>query len=202
MFAWFDALWKSSTRANAIAANYADRFAEMAERNPPVTDADTLPGNVRAGWTAERIRKLRTAKHLWIDAGNLHHNRGRGIPGNQLMMTAMSRVFFGFAAEDLPTDSTLGTIAIRHAGYLRPECSLRYSNNSMDVLTLPVPGSGGPATYDQQPLLFSRKVEQGTTLYELSLGTKSERKKWVRASNAADAAYSMQGSPRRWGVIP
>jgi hypothetical protein len=201
MFDWFDDRWTRASTASSIAPQYVARFKELVKAAPPITDADTLPVSAKRWWTEERIRKVRSSAQLWIDAGNLHENRGKGNPGNQLMLKAMTRVFFGFAAEDLERNSTVGYVAIRYHGTVRESCSLRYSDNGMDVLTLPVPDHGGPPAYDQQSLLFSRTIERGRTIYELTVGTSAQRRRWAQKSRAADSEFRMQ-SGREWGVFP
>ncbi len=150
---WFDRAWMSADRFSAVEREYRARFATTQEK-PPVTDDDTLPGTRRRGLDLDRIQKLRSGSKLWIEAGNLHENLGAGQPGNQLMLSAMTRVFFGVGPEDVPNNTHLGYYNIRYGATLRTNCSLRYSDNSMDVLTLPLPGSEGPGSYDQRsPLL-------------------------------------------------
>jgi len=197
---WFDVAWDGASEISSLEDMYTQRFRETARAAPPVTDEDTLPARSRRGLRVDRIRKLRTAENLWIEAGNLHENRGVGVPGNQLMMSAMTRVFFGFAAQDVPTDSTIGSVAIRFRGAIRWDCSLRYSNNAMDVLTMPLPGGGGPPTYDQETLLFTRAQESGKIIFDLTLGSGHQPRTWKARSSSADAAFEMQGG-RQWGVF-
>ena len=115
------------------------------------------------------------------------------------MLSPMSRVFFGFPTQDLPTDSAIGSVAIRYSGHTRWDCPLRYSNNAMDVLTLPVPGSGGPSAYDQETLLFRQTQDGGRIVFEMTLGTVTQKRSWRRQSRSAVGAFTMS-SGRRWGV--
>ena len=68
----------------------------------------------------------------------------------------------------------------------------------MDKLTLPIPGAGGPAAYDQQTLLFTRLA---AGVYLLELGTTAQKQSWMRKSQQIDALWQMHGSPRKWGVF-
>jgi hypothetical protein len=200
---WFDAAWKAAARLTSVADDYESRFREAAKTRPPVTDDDTLPGRTLRGVDLDRIQKMRTASKLWIQAGNLHENLGAGQPGNQLMLSPMTRVFFGAGAEDLPINTHLGYYNIRYGRTLRTDCSLRFSHNSMDVLTLPHPGSEGPASYDQQVLCFTKVVQNGEVIFDLEVGNPAQRRSWKARSRAANASYSMQGRNRReWGAIP
>lgn len=202
MSKWFDRNWSGSARLARVEDAYEARYREMVRTTPPVIDDDTVPVKRRTWITEERLRKVRAADHLWIEAGNLHHNRGPGKPGNQLMMTPMTRVYFGFEARDVPTDTTLGSIAISYSGDVRWECSLRFSNNSMDVLTLPIPGMEGPTAYDQKTLLLTAREENRQVVYDLTLGTPTDRATWKQRSAAADTSFAMQGGQgRAWGVF-
>jgi hypothetical protein len=113
------------------------------------------------------------------------------------MLSPMTRVFFGFPAEDLDRDTFIGHVAIEYGGRLRGDCSLRFSNNSMDVLGLPVPGTEGPPKYDQETLMFERRADN---TFELTLGNASQVRQWQQKSAAIDADYRMS-SGRRWGVF-
>ena len=116
------------------------------------------------------------------------------------MMSPMTRVFFGFPAENLSRDTLIGRIAIEFDGYVRADCSLRYSNNSMEVLTLPIPVSQGPPAYDQETLLFERVVDNSGTRFLLSIGAPGEIANWIADSSSIASLHSMRGG-RQWGVF-
>lgn len=199
--AWFDRKWRQAAPLAGVSAEYETRYAAAAKGPPPIIDDDVLPTKQRRWMNAERARKLRTSDHLWIQAGNLHENRGRGNPGNQLMMTPMTRIFFGFPATDKPTNTLLGTVVIRYRGTTYPE-SLRFSDNAMDVLNLPIPGppGPGPVSYDGETLRFEKIVlPDGTAAFELELGTGAQRTRWRQRSAAKASNFAMQ-SGREWGV--
>jgi len=67
----------------------------------------------------------------------------------------------------------------------------------MDKLTLPIPDSGGPPSYDKKDLLFTRQSDGG---FVLSLGTADNKKDWVRSSQAISGHRRMT-SGRQWGVF-
>jgi len=199
-------LWRLSTPYERIAKEYEECFnAAENLKNPSPTDDDSAETDLTASRgtrhrsviTAQRLKQMRACRHLWIEAGNLHENRGQGRPGNQLMLSRMTRVFFGFPATDASRDSYIGSVSIRHEGRLRDDCSLRFSNNSMDVLTLPIPETEGPESYDGESLLF-RTI--GLTSFELVVGTPSAKRKWVRNSEKLEGLYKMS-SGRKWGVF-
>ena len=199
--AWFDAHWQQATPLGEIAADYEARYRAADNRKHPTpTDDDAAPSSVGTGrqLTPIQLRKLNVCKNLWIDAGNLHLNRGPGRPGNQLMLKRNSRVFFGFPARDLNRDTSLGDVAIDYGGTVRSDCSLRFSNNAMDVLTLPLPGSHGPAKYDQETLLFE---QIGLRRFRLTVGRRREVASWRHRSKAVDGHFRMSSGGREWGVF-
>ena len=154
----------------------------------------------RSRLRVEDLLRLRSAQHLWIEAGNVSRNRGPGVPGNQIMMRAMTRVFFGVAARDVPRDTHLGQLAIRYHGHTSWDRTLRYSNNAMDVLTVPVPGSpAGPPAYDNQTLVFSKVSHGGALIYELKVASPAEKTTLVRRSKKVGGHFVMS-SGRKFGV--
>ena len=196
---WFNRQWQEATPLNEIAEHYETEYrAADNRRHPTPTDDDAAPVGTRAQLTPLQLRKLNVCKHLWIEAGNLHLNRGADRPGNQLMLKRNTRVFFGFPALDLPKDTTLGNVAIEYGGTVRTDCSLRFSNNHMDVLTLPVPGSHGPAKYDQQTLCFE---QVGLRSFRLTVARRSDVNSWKRRSKVIDGHFRMSSGGREWGVF-
>ena len=198
---WFDSHWQTATPLSAIADHYEAQYRAAANRRHPTpTDDDAAPTSVGTGrqLTPIQLRKLNVCKHLWIEAGNLHLNRGPNRPGNQLMLKRNSRVFFGFPARDLSRDSTLGDVAIDCGGTVRSDCSLRFSNNGMDVLTLPLPGSHGPAKYDQETLCFE---QIGLRRFRLTVGRRRDVASWKRRSKAVEGHFRMSSGGREWGVF-
>ena len=116
------------------------------------------------------------------------------------MMSPFTRVYFGYPPDEVPRDTRVGYVAIRYGQTIRDNFSLRYSNNAMDVLSLPIPGEEGPDKYDGQVLLFSRKVERGAIAFHVRLGTTRDAAHWRRLSNRIGGLVTMT-SGRRWGVF-
>ena len=113
------------------------------------------------------------------------------------MLKRMSRVFFGFVANDVPENSQVGIIKISFNNNEFKEYSLTYSDNKMDKLVLPIPGDDGPQSYDNKVLHF-RAV--GPRKFELRVSAISKISRFRKRSEAVDGAFKMQ-SGREWGVF-
>lgn len=198
---WFDTAWNAAPRLNAtFIKEYRNIFESVPNLKHPLPTDDDSP-DVSTGnnqLTVEDLRKLRACSHLWIEAGNITKNRGRHLPGNQLMMKRLSRVFFGVPAVDVPQNSPLKHFEISYSGVPKSNCSLTFSDNGMDKLTLPIPGPGGPPAYDGKTLLFTRI---GAGSFQLECGTARQKRDWIRKSMAIDAHYEMSAGGRNWGVF-
>lgn len=202
-FNWFDSLWSLATPWAAIAADYRRVHAEQRAHRPPLTDDDAGAStriDAQRGFSGSDLARLRSSTHFWIQAGNLHANRGPGVPGNQLMLRALTRVYFGFPPDDVPTDSHIGTIEISVGGVSHPDRTLRYSNNAMDVLGLPVPGAAtAPTAYDGETLVFARESTNSSTRFTLRLARTGEFAGLRRASKRAQTSWRMS-SGREFGA--
>jgi hypothetical protein len=75
---------------------------------------------------------------------------------------------------------------------------MRFGNNYMDKLDLPIPGIDGPPSYEDSVLRFEREPDGA---FRLSLGTPSEVRRWKRSSERAGTLLTMRGG-RQWGVLP
>lgn len=197
---WHRSMWREATQYGEIENAYRRRYGRPENlRSPVPTDEDATPASAtRPGaLSPEDLLKLRACGNLWIDAGKLHENLGKGRPGNQLMLKRNTRVFFGFEARDLARDTAVGTVAMTYRGTVSEDRSLRYSNNSMDVLALPLPGDGGPDAYDGEVLRFRRS---GPWQFVLTVGSRTEVREWRRRSREIEGEFAMKGG-RSWGVF-
>lgn len=198
---WFKDLWNQADQcSDLLLRDYATLYESRENLiYPTPTDDDLYPVNSGPNQLSSAdLIKLRACKHLWIDAGNITQNLGKGLPGNQLMMKRLSRVFFGVPAIDVPQNSPLTRVEVKFDGKRPYECSLTFSDNGMDKLTLPLPETFGPAAYDNETLLFT-KIRPG--YFELSIGRVAERAAWRKRSKVIGGDFKLQGSPRAWGVF-
>ena len=197
---WFDDLWAAGTPLDGA---LLDRYSQLYESsgnlaNPTSVEDDIANGDPsRAAISAADLKKLRACRNFWVDAGNVTKNRGVNLPGNQAMLKRMSRVFFGFVANDVPENSHVGDIEISFDNNGFKEYSLTYSDNKMDKLVLPIPGDDGPDSYDNKVLHF-RAVGPGK--FELRVNPISHISRFRKRSEAVDGAFKMK-SGREWGVF-
>lgn len=139
---------------------------------------------------------LAAAGNLWIDVVYVVANRGPHQEGNQIDLKRGTRVFFGFGDSSLPRNSPIGTVLIRYGGHAA-ERNLRFGNNHMDKLDLPIPVQEGPPTYQTTTLLFTRAADGSFTL---EVGTSPEIRKW-KATSRNQATHFQMRSGREYGVF-
>lgn len=197
---WFDSMWVDATPLTASLLRKYEKVFEAADNltAPTPTEDDVASNDIAAGaLTKADLLKLRVCRNFWIEAGNITRNRGPRLPGSQLMMKRLSRVFFGFPPTLVPENSQIGIVNIGVAGGAPHQYSLTYSDNKMDKLNLPIPGAEGPGKYDGECIMFYRK---GLGEFNLVLGNAAEKTAWIAKSKAIGGAFVMHGG-RRWGVF-
>ena len=91
----------------------------------------------------------------------------------------------------------IGDVYITYNGGAMKDYSLTYSDNKMDKLVLPIPGSDGPASYDNLILMF-RAIKPRH--FELSVHKAKKVGSFRKKSEAVDGAFKMK-SGREWGVF-
>lgn len=198
--AWFAATWNGAIPLNtALLSDYCDIFEHKENLKTPAPTEDDVASSDSGGsaLSSKDLQKLRVCRHLWIEAGNITKNRGPTLPGSQLMMKRLSRVYFGFSPTAVPENTPLGHVEMRFGGGALAQYSLTYSDNKMDKLNLPIPGAGGPPAYDNKVLLFRREMPG---IFQLTVGKKSDKTTWLKKSSAIDGAFHM-ASGREWGVF-
>lgn len=197
---WYSAIWNSAAPLSGpLLTRYSRLFDSVDNlKSPTVTEDDLASGETASSALSSKdLQKLRVCRNFWIEAGNITKNRGPKLPGNQLMMKRLSRVFFGFNPNSVPENTLIGTVEMSFGGGAIAQYSLTYSDNKMDKLNLPTPGGVGPASYDNQHLLFRQRAPQ---MFSLTLGTGADVATWFKKSKAIDGAFKMS-SGREWGVF-
>ncbi len=199
---WFEAEWTSAPAyGTALRTRYEKAFA-AAPATATATEDDSVPETSATGYTPSQLAGAARAEVFWTQAGNLTQNLGAGNPGSQLMMRAMTRVFFGFTDRVVPKMTALGTVDIRYGGHLHSDLPIEYAHNGMDRLNLPHPGGNGPAKYDQETLVFRKVARQGGVIFDLSLATTAAQKNALRRASAAVGLDLVMPGGRRFGFIP
>jgi len=136
-------LWEKATPLEEVLHDYQTRYAEIIE--PTVFGS----GN---GDHAE------VASLFWIDVGYVTKNRGEDKPGNQFDLPKGSHVYLGVKkVHDPKRNSVLGTLNIKTPDGEIAERRLRFGNNEMEKLTLPIPEQYGYECYDGKILTFRRE---------------------------------------------
>ena len=196
---WFNVQWNQAIPLAEIVSSYEIKYAASSHRRTPYpTEEDHVERSSRQTQeiSSRVLGQLRVCEHLWVEAGRLHKNRGLNNPGNQLMLKKNTRVFFGFPAQVLAPDSLVGHIEVQYGNHISSNRSIRYSNNHMDVLSLPIPSAEGPAKYDSEVVRFTRI---GLRRFLLELGSSAQASNWRRRSRSIDVLFKMR-SGREWGI--
>jgi HKD family nuclease len=162
---------------------FEDKRSEMI-----LQERSVLPGPQAAA--------LAAAAHLWVEVEYVVPNRGKEEEGNQIDMQRGTRGFFGFGDKALPRNSPIGSVRILYDTHAASR-NLRFGNNSMDKLDLPIPKVEGPSSYSNQTLLFTR---ESSNSFRLTVGTAGDVAKWKAKSKAAGTLFKMR-SGREFGVF-
>ena len=102
---WFECAWENAAPlTDAMLARYSKIFESVEKRKNPSSTEDDIASDhpTKGSLKSADLQRLRVCRQFWIEAGNITKNRGPALPGNQLMMKRLSRVFFGFAPTEIP----------------------------------------------------------------------------------------------------
>jgi HKD family nuclease len=200
---WFETVWKRADPVSEIITLYEKRWKKS---KPLIVEEDEDVVDLYIGGLGHVVEgdfavALASAKACWIEVNELYKNRGANLPGNQVDAQRGTRVFFGFAPTAVPKNTMLGHVVLQNKGFAPVECSVRFGNNHMDKINLPIPGNDGPDSYDNSILLFERIGLVGSRLpkFRISVGGESDLKKWKKGSLSAQER-TMRGG-RRYGVL-
>lgn len=185
-----DELEKVVTWAPVIDATFIDRYTALRPAAPALPEefedkrADLILQE-KPVIPATQAAALAAASHFWIEIEYVVANRGRYEEGNQIDMQRGSRVFFGFGDRTLPKNSAIGTVRILYGTHSASR-NLRFGNNSMDKLDLPIPSVEGPPSYSGHTLLFTR---ESPSSFHLGIGTAAEIAAWKAKSRAGGTLF-------------
>ena len=133
-------LWHQATPIEDVIALYEENYSRFSQPivRPQIGDE---AGN--------------EATVFWIDVGYVTRNRGADRPGNQFDLPRGSHIYLGLDRIENPQlNSNLGSIKISTINGETIERNLRFGNNSMEKLTLPLPERFGYGAYDGKILTF------------------------------------------------
>jgi hypothetical protein len=143
------------------------------------------------------LRALRTARCLWTETLQIVQNLGRGNPGNQVDLKKGARVFFNSNVPlNAPLNTPLGTVQIIAPNGREDTNAMRYGNNGMDKINLPLPGRGNPEQYDNSYLMWTRMPGN-----RFRLSVRNDGARWRNASDAEGTRFNYAGGQREWGFF-
>lgn len=190
---------KSELLTEDLLARYRVARARYRQRTRYVPDDPDFERQIAdplQGLALSKAALLATSQAFWIEVGNVVHNLGVNRPGNQIDLQRGSRVFFGFDARSVVRNTSLGEVPIRYNNEIT-QCHMRFGNNSMDKLTLPIPHNPGPQSYENTTLLFTRNTNR---VFDLTVGNARQKRLWQQQSRVANGLFQMVGG-RQFGVF-
>ena len=179
---WFEKVWENADPVSEIITKYSNLWTKS---KPPIVEEDEGIVDLYVGGPDHVIGgdfavALASAKAFWIEVTKLYKNLGPHKAGNQVDTPKGTRVFFGFPPTTVPENTVLGPVVLQNDGFGPVECSVRFADNQMDKVNLPIPGADGPDSYDNSILLFQRSgsTAGGTPKFRILTGDKADLKKW------------------------
>lgn len=196
---WFERAWADATVVDeAFISAYSSvrpRYVHDEDRSSLVRR--TAQAAKTLGLSEGDLARWTAAEVFWIETRRLYSNRGPARAGSQLDMPRGTRVFFGFASSSVERNTIFGSVQLRYGTNPPVARTIKYANNQMDKINLPIPDNGGPASYADATLVFRRK---GRTSFDLRLATPTEARRLFRASARQGLGYEMTGG-RRYGFL-
>lgn len=202
---WFEDAWASADTMAPLLPSYKalrkkKRIGRVKDDKTPATRKFVAdPG--RSEVVGPLAVQLAAAKSLWFYTDTLYINlQSRGV-GNQLDTPRGTRVFFGFSSSQVPKNHVLGNVELQVMGHASVPRSIRFGNNMMDKVNLPIPGQDGPANYDNAVLIFDRTGAgpSGLPRFQVTVTNKHELAARKRAA-ANHVDLEMHGG-RSYGLL-
>lgn len=202
---WFNDTWETADLLEDVLDEYRSQYRalpkpqRLREDKTPTTRRylASSDGHVISGTLPVQ---LAAARSLWVDGASIIRNR-EPRAGNQLNTPRGTRVFFGFGSENVARDTTLGRVEIRVAGHPYVERSIRFANNSMDIIGLPIPEQYGLDGYQDTILVFTRDTPSGTGQGRFTLTVTDAAGLTARKNAAANSVELSMHSGRQYGLL-
>jgi hypothetical protein len=173
------------------------RYRAMRRQRPDIGAPEKVPGQYRPNTDLDEahLRALRSARYMWTDTLKIVENLGDDEPGNQVDLKKGTRVFFGSNTPlSAPINTPLGSVMVS-AGGVPERCMVRFGNNAMDKITLPLPGGSNPKRYDHCCLLWERAGD------EYILRVDKTGQAWKAASDRERTRFRYSRGGREWGFF-
>jgi HKD family nuclease len=202
---WFNDTWQGADPLSDVLDNYRSRHRSLPKpRIPPEERTPTtrsyLASPADAVISGTLPVQLAAARALWIHGTSIIRNRDPR-PGNQLNTRKGTRVFFGFSAEHVPKDTTLGSVQIRVEGHPYIERSVRFANNGMDIVGLPIPEQNGLESYQDLFLVFTRELLSASGQGQFTLTATDETGLTALKDSAANSVDLTMNGGRQYGLL-
>lgn len=188
--AWWDEAWRN---ADPLTAELLTRYRRSRPSRPKEDTAHSVRSYVSSGRReVDTVPGLAWAhsRCFWIQTQQLYKNRGENRSGNQLDLRRGTRVYFGFPPNAVPRNTVLGSIKLQYDAMPHRARSVRFGDNSMDKVNLPIPDEDGPASYDNSVVHFERI---GRKRFRVSLGNGQDLDLWRAKSQKQGMGYKMAG---------
>ncbi|WP_149482646.1 phospholipase D family protein [Mycolicibacterium sp. P1-18] len=202
---WFEDAWATAVPLREILNEYRARYESKPgprtppEEETPATQNYLVSADEHEVYGALTVQ-LAAAKTIWFETDKLYHNRGPGKTGNQLDTPRGTRVFFGFSPQKVQRNTIFGDVNIQVPGFPSVPRSVRFGNNEMDKINLPIPGTDGPESYDNAYLLFERSNAPGDDK-QFTLTVTDRPGLVARIGQAANSVNLAMGSGREYGLL-
>lgn len=195
-----DQVSKIVSEASVLDKNILNLYIEKRlSVSPPLNQEGNLLDVLNEDDPVIKIDKaiaLSTSNYFWVEIRSVVQNLGANSPGNQIDLQRGTRVFFGFTPKKVPNNTLFGEVHIRYK-QSHSICHMRFGDNSMDKLNLPIPSVEGPPSYENSVLLFERLYDGS---FRLTVGTEEQEIEWKKLSTEQDTLYTLRGG-RQYGTF-
>jgi hypothetical protein len=188
--AWWQEAWTSAAR---LTPQLLRQYRDARPQQPREDTARSVRAFASAGpRVVENDPGIEwaNAKYLWVQTHELYKNFGPGRAGNQLDLRRGTRVYFGFSPKTVPTNTGFGDVTLQYENMPPSVRRVRFGDNSMDKVNLPIPDREGPPSYDHAVVRFQRI---GPKRFRLKLGSVREATAWQTRSREQNMNYRLAG---------
>lgn len=205
---WFEDAWAVANPLATVLAAYRTRYRRRRPAaGPRIPEEETLAAQQFAAPEAANevvgalAVQLAAARSLWVRTEDLYKNLRGGTVGNQLDTRRGSRVFFGFPANNVPRNTVLGYVEMQIPGFAPVTRSVRFGDNYMDKVNLPIPGRDGPPSYEHAYLIFDRDGVGASGLARFRLSVTDQAGLNRRKRAATNYEDLVMGGGRPYGLL-